>query len=114
MMLYPMAIGAACIVTSIAGTFFVKLGANNSIMGALYKGFIGAGVLSVGAIALVNMWILGGFGTSFTTAQGVTFTSGALFWCAVTGLVVTALIVVITSTTPARASARSFRSPRRR
>ncbi len=49
MMLYPMAIGAACIVTSIAGTFFVKLGANNSIMGALYKGFIGAGVLSVGA-----------------------------------------------------------------
>ncbi len=96
MMLYPMAIGAACIVTSIAGTFFVKLGANNSIMGALYKGFIGAGVLSVGAIALVNMWILGGFGTSFTTAQGVTFTSGALFWCAVTGLVVTALIVVIT------------------
>jgi K(+)-stimulated pyrophosphate-energized sodium pump len=96
MMLYPMAIGAACIVTSIAGTFFVKLGANNSIMGALYKGFIGAGALSVGAIALVNMWILGGFGTSFTTAQGVTFTSGALFWCAVTGLVVTALIVVIT------------------
>jgi K(+)-stimulated pyrophosphate-energized sodium pump len=96
MMLYPMAIAAACIVTSIAGTFFVKLGANNSIMGALYKGFIGAGVLSVAAIALVNMWILGGFGTSFTTTQGVTFTSGQLFWCAVVGLAVTALIVVIT------------------
>jgi len=96
MMLYPMAIAAACIVTSIAGTFFVKLSANNSIMGALYKGFIGAGVLSVAAIAAVNMWILGGFNTTFTTTQGVSFNSGALFWCAMVGLAVTALIVVIT------------------
>ncbi len=96
MMIYPMAIGAACIVTSIIGTFFVRLGANNSIMGALYKGFIATGVLSVGAIALVNMLVFGGFSTTFRTAQGVTFTSGGLFWCAVVGLVVTALIVVIT------------------
>jgi K(+)-stimulated pyrophosphate-energized sodium pump len=96
MMLYPMALAAACIVTSIAGTFFVKLGANNSIMGALYKGFIAAGVLSIGAIAAVHMWILGGFGTVFKTNAGVTFTSGQLFWCAMVGLAVTALIVVIT------------------
>jgi K(+)-stimulated pyrophosphate-energized sodium pump len=96
MMLYPMAIAAACIVTSIIGTFFVKLGSNNSIMGALYKGFIAAGVLSIGAIAAVNQWILGGFATKFTTAQGITFTSGNLFWCAMVGLAVTALIVVIT------------------
>ncbi len=96
MMLYPMAIAAACIVTSIIGTFFVKLSSNNSIMGALYKGFIAAGVLSIGAIAAVNQWILGGFATKFTTAQGVTFTSGNLFWCAMVGLAVTALIVVIT------------------
>jgi len=96
MMHYPLAIGAACIVTSIIGTFFVKLGANQSIMGALYKGFIGAGVLSVVAIAAVNYMLFGGFDTSFTTKAGVTFTSGALFWCAVAGLVVTALIVVIT------------------
>ena len=40
MLLYPLAIGAACIVTSIVGTFFVKLGQNQSIMGALYKGLI--------------------------------------------------------------------------
>ena len=39
-MIYPLAIGGACIITSIVGTFFVKLGANNSIMGALYRGFI--------------------------------------------------------------------------
>jgi K(+)-stimulated pyrophosphate-energized sodium pump len=96
MMLYPMAIGAACIVTSIIGTFFVKLGANQSIMGALYKGFIAAGVLSVAAIAAVNWLMFGGFAASFTTTQGVSFTSGGLFACAVVGLAVTLLIVVIT------------------
>ena len=95
-MLYPLAIGAACILTSIAGTFFVKLGANNSIMGALYKGFIASGLFSVGAIAVVNLLLFGGFSTVFTTASGVSFSSGALFGCAIIGLVVTALIVVIT------------------
>jgi K(+)-stimulated pyrophosphate-energized sodium pump len=96
MLLYPLAIGAACIVTSIIGTFAVKLGQNQSIMGALYKGFIAAGALSVVAIALVNLVMFGGFSTSFETAAGVRFTSGALFGCALTGLAVTALIVVIT------------------
>jgi K(+)-stimulated pyrophosphate-energized sodium pump len=96
MMLYPMAIGAACILTSIVGTFFVKLGSNNSIMGALYKGFIATGVLSAVAIAGVTMVMFGGFSTAFRTNQGVAFTSGALFWCAMIGLAVTALIVVIT------------------
>ncbi len=47
MMLYPLAIGGVCIVTSIIGTFFVQLGANQSIMGALYKGLIVTGVLSL-------------------------------------------------------------------
>lgn len=96
MMLYPLAIGAACIVTSIAGTYAVRLGTNQSIMGALYKGLITAGVLSVAAIALVNLTLLGGFSTAFTTSTGVTFTSGGLFGCAVIGLAITALIVVIT------------------
>ena len=96
MLLYPLGIGAACIATSIIGTFAVKLGQNGSIMGALYKGFVTAGVLSIGAIAAVNLLMLGGLGTSFTTGQGVTFTSGGLLGCAITGLAVTALIVVIT------------------
>ena len=96
MLLYPLAIGAACIVTSIAGTFAVKLSSNGSIMGALYKGFIAAGVLSIPAIAIVNFLMLGSFNASFTTNQGVTFTSAQLFGCALTGLAVTALIVVIT------------------
>lgn len=96
MMIYPLAIGAACIVTSIVGSYAVKLGANQSIMGALYKGLIAAGVLSVAAIAAVNFALFGGFSTTFTTNTGLTFSSGALFGCAVLGLVITALIVVIT------------------
>src|SRR4051795_623262 len=98
MLIYPLAIGAACIATSIAGTFFVKLGQNQSIMGALYKGLIATGVLSVGAIAIVNLLVFGGLSTTtrFTTNGGATFSSLALFWCAVVGLAITALIVVIT------------------
>ena len=96
MILYPLSIGASCIVTSIAGTFAVKLGQNQSIMGALYKGFVVTGVLSIVAIAIINLLLFGGFGATFTTNAGVTFTSGALFGCAVMGLVVTGLIVVIT------------------
>ncbi len=95
-MLYPLAIGSACIITSIVGTFFVKLGQNQSIMGALYKGFVASGVLSVAAIAAVNFAMFGGFSAEFKTATGEVFTSGGLFWCAVVGLAVTGLIVVIT------------------
>ncbi|MCJ2011279.1 sodium-translocating pyrophosphatase [Methylobacterium sp. J-076] len=96
MMLYPLAIGAACIITSIAGTYAVRLSANQSIMGALYKGLITAGLLSIVAIAAVTWTLLGPFSTAFTTSTGVTFTAGGLFGCAVIGLAITALIVVIT------------------
>ncbi|MCJ2027624.1 sodium-translocating pyrophosphatase [Methylobacterium sp. J-067] len=96
MMLYPLAIGAACIVTSIAGTYAVRLGANQSIMGALYKGLLAAGALSIVAIAAVTYAMFGGFSTAFTTSTGVTFTAGGLLGCAVIGLAITALIVVIT------------------
>ncbi len=96
MMLYPMAIGASCIVTSIMGTFFVRLSKNGTIMGALYKGFIATGVLSVFAIAAVHYWLFGGMTQAFKTAQGVGFTSASLFWCAMVGLLVTFFIVVIT------------------
>ena len=96
MLLYPLAIGSACILTSIVGTFFVKLGQNQSIMGALYKGLIATGVLSVAAIAILNFLIFGGFAAEFRTDTGVAFTSGGLFWCAIVGLAATALIVVIT------------------
>ncbi len=98
MMLLPLMIGGACVITSIIGTFFVKLGSNNSIMGALYKGFIATALLSIVALALVILWQLG-FSTEFTaqTASGVVvFTGLDLFLCGITGLVVTGLIIWIT------------------
>ena len=94
MMTLPLAIGGVCIVTSIIGTFFVKLGSNQSIMGALYKGLIATGVLSLPALALVIHWLIG-FGVPVKVAS-LTFSSTALFWCGVVGLAVTGLIVWIT------------------
>jgi K(+)-stimulated pyrophosphate-energized sodium pump len=98
MMLLPLLIGGTCVITSIIGTFFVKLGANNSIMGALYRGFIATAVLSIVAVALVIAWLLG-FSTEYTaaTATGASaFTGLDLFFCGITGLAVTGLIIWIT------------------
>jgi len=95
MMIYPLAIGGVCILTSIAGTFFVKLGSNQSIMGALYKGLIATGVLSLVGVALVTHLMLG-FNTVYTTVGGVSFTGTTLFTCGVVGLIVTGLIIWIT------------------
>jgi K(+)-stimulated pyrophosphate-energized sodium pump len=94
MMTLPLAIGGICIITSIVGTFFVKLGANQSIMGALYKGLIVTGLLSLVGIALVIWWLIG-FGTPLRVGDKA-FTSTSLFWCGVVGLAVTGLIVWIT------------------
>ncbi len=93
-MLYPLAICAACIVTSIAGTYFVKLGADNSIMGALYKGLWASSLLSVGGLAIATHLVIG-WGP-IGTANGVTITGTSLFICGLIGLVVTGLIVWIT------------------
>ncbi len=95
MMLLPLIIAAACVITSIIGTFFVKLGANNSIMGALYKGFIATAVLSAVAIAIIVALWLGG-SQVFETVNGDSFTGWSLFGAGLTGLVVTGLIVWIT------------------
>ncbi len=93
-MIYPLAICGASIITSIIGTFFVKLGPNNNIMGALYKGLIATGVLSViglgGATSLTIGW------GPIALADGTTLIGRHLFYCGLIGLVVTALIVIIT------------------
>ncbi|MDF0495709.1 sodium-translocating pyrophosphatase [Bradyrhizobium yuanmingense] len=91
MMTLPLAIGGICIITSIIGTFFVKLGPSQSIMGALYKGLIATGILSLIGIALVIYYLIG-----FGKLDGVNYTGLALFECGVVGLVVTALIIWIT------------------
>ncbi|WDZ77805.1 sodium-translocating pyrophosphatase [Ensifer adhaerens] len=93
-MVYPLAICAACIITSIVGTFFVKLGSNNSIMGALYKGLIVTGLLSILGLGAATSFTIG-WGTIGTVA-GKDITGWSLFLCGILGLVVTALIVVIT------------------
>lgn len=92
-MIYPLAIGAACVVTSIIGTFFVKLGANNSIMGALYKGFIVTAVLSIIVLYPVTWFV---FGSMYEPLAGQAFSALDLFLCGFAGLVVTGLIVWIT------------------
>jgi K(+)-stimulated pyrophosphate-energized sodium pump len=95
MMALPLAIGAMAIVTSIAGTFFVRLGKDNNIMGALYKGLLAAGVLSLaGLFAVVNLFLPAG--SAFQTSGGVAITATNLFWSGAIGLVVTAAIVLVT------------------
>jgi K(+)-stimulated pyrophosphate-energized sodium pump len=93
-MLYPLAICGACIITSIIGTFFVKLGSNGSIMGALYKGLIATGLLSIiglgGATSMTIGW------QEVGTVNGIVVTGTNLFICGLIGLLVTGLIVVIT------------------
>ena len=117
MMSLPLLIGGACIVTSIIGTYFVKLGSKQNIMGAMYKGFIVTAVLSIPAIYAVMTWALGDMNAliganvvseTATVALGNTlvtegaaevvggFTGMDLFWCSMLGLVITGLIIWIT------------------
>ena len=94
MMLLPLIIGAVCILASVVATWFVKLGANNSIMGALYKGFTASAIISAILIGgVVSTFI--GWDTAYAMA-GTKVTGTALFVCSITGLVVTALIIWIT------------------
>jgi K(+)-stimulated pyrophosphate-energized sodium pump len=101
MMLLPLAIGAVCIVASVIGTFFVRLGSGGGIMAALYKGLIVSGVLSAAAIAGVIAHLIG-FSTTIAVKGDaikgpVAQTSGlGLFLCALAGLAVTGLLVWIT------------------
>src|ERR1700727_1071065 len=95
LLMLPLGICAVCILTSIAGTYFVKLGADNGIMKALYRGLIVTGGLSVVGIAVIIV-ITTGFSTPLELTGGGSVTGWDLFGCALTGLVVTGLIVVIT------------------
>jgi len=110
LMTLPLMVGAACIVTSIIGTYFVRLGRKQSIMGALYKGFLVTAVLSIPALWLVTWATLGdmnaplggGDQTAALPAGGAAedlagaFTGWDLFFSMIVGLVVTGLIVWIT------------------
>ncbi len=90
--LYPLVLGGVSIIASIIGTLFVRLGKGGNIMNALYKGLAAAAIIAIVLFYPVTRWMMGGTGAA---AFGVPSVS-RLWWCSVTGVVVTALIVVIT------------------
>ena len=97
LMTLPLLIGGVCIITSIIGTYMVRLGAKGSIMGALYKGFWTATLLAVPAIYGAAYYALGGdLKQTITTTAGLSFPATNLVWASFIGLAVTALIVWIT------------------
>ncbi len=93
MMLLPLLIGAVCIIASVLGTFFVRLGAKGNIMGALYKGLIASGVLSAAAIVLLIKTLVP---DGVETVNGIVVSDMGLIYCSMAGLGVTALMVWIT------------------
>ncbi len=94
MMMFPLVVGGSCIIASIIGTFFVRLGKDRHIMRALYKGLIVSGVLSAAAIYGVTNWLLG-FTQPFSVGA-TTFNGMNVYWCALSGLAVTGALVWIT------------------
>ena len=94
MMIYPLAIGATCILTFIVGTFFVRLGPSKNIMGALYKGFIVTAILSSAILHPITDRIIGLDNVySSTNAE---FNGFGLYWCGIIGLIITGLIIWVT------------------
>ena len=94
MMIYPLGIGGSCILTSIIGTFFVKLGKSKNIMGALYKGFIATAILSVLILYPVTEKIIG-LDTIYSSTNTI-FSGLQLYICGVVGLIITGLLIWVT------------------
>ncbi len=94
MMMFPLLIGALCIVASVIGSFFVKLGKDNNIMGALYKGFTVSAVLS--AVLIIGLTYAAFNGQTLTLTDGRTIDMMQLIYCVLTGLGVTWALIVIT------------------
>ncbi len=95
LMVLPLVIGGVCILASVGGTYYVKLGADNNIMKALYRGLMATGGASAVLIFLV-ITAMAGVGRPLAMSDGTSVTGFGLFVCAIIGLLVTGLIVVIT------------------
>jgi len=95
LMTLPLIVGGVCIITSIIGTYMVRLGAKQSIMGAMYKGFWTTVILSIPAIFFATQHVLGDMAAPIQ-AGAISFTGAKLFWCMMIGLAVTGLLVWIT------------------
>jgi K(+)-stimulated pyrophosphate-energized sodium pump len=96
LMSLPLVVGGICILTSILGTFFVRLGGGTNIMGAMYKGFLVTAVTSIPAIGYVTYQTLGGDMNAVVTYSTGGFTGWTLFYSMMVGLAVTGLLVWIT------------------
>ena len=97
LMALPLLIGGVCIVTSIIGTYFVRLGGGKNIMGAMYKGFLVTAILSIPAIWWAISYALGGMEITIAAVDGGDgFTGRTLFYCSLLGLAITGLIIWIT------------------
>ena len=97
MMALPLLIGGACIVTSIIGTYFVRLGNGTNVMGAMYKGFIVTAVLAIPLIYMVTQYALGDMNANLGAGpSGVAFSGMDLFYCSLIGLALTGIIIWIT------------------
>ena len=94
MMIYPLAIGGGCIIASIIGTFFVRLGKSKNIMGALYKGFIVTALISLVLLYPITSHVIGLENTFKVSDKS--FTGLDLYYCGVVGLAVTGLIIWVT------------------
>ncbi len=95
LMIYPLAIGGACIITSIIGTWFVKLGKSKNIMGALYKGFIVTAVTSLLIMYPVTNSIIG-IDKVYNNNAGANFSGFDLYICGVVGFAITGLLIWVT------------------
>ncbi len=95
LMIYPLAIGGACIITSIIGTWFVKLGKSKSIMGALYKGFIVTAITSLLIMYPITDSIIG-LKSTYNNNAGAIFTGLDLYICGVVGFIITGLLIWVT------------------
>ena len=95
LMIYPLAIGGACIITSIIGTWFVKLGKTKSIMGALYKGFIVTAITSLIIMYPITESIIG-LKSNYNNNAGAVFTGFDLYICGVVGFIITGLLIWVT------------------
>ena len=94
MMMYPLLIGGVCILGSVFGTKYVRLGSDNNIMKALYRGLSVAALASAGLIIVVTLLLF--WGAPDMQIQGKSFGVGNLLLCSLTGLVITAALVWIT------------------
>ena len=95
LMSLPLVVGGICILTSILGTFFVRLGGGTNIMGAMYKGFLVTAVASIPAIYYVTTQTLGDMNAVISYSTGG-FSGLTLFYSMMVGLAVTGLLVWIT------------------